>query len=187
MIRLARVVLVLTGIVAIAVAGAVTARQIVIAADPSIRWPLPSWWQWLAETGHPWRTGVAAACAGVAAVACLWLAARAMRRPAAGIKRIELGGEGGRTTIEAGAVDRFLSHALLRHAPEIEQAKVTLYDDGEKYEALVVIAARPCDLAQLHPRLLRALGDDLHRAVGKEIDRLEIEVDRFILEDKGGS
>jgi hypothetical protein len=89
--------------------------------------------------------------------------------------------------IEAGPVDRYLSQALQRHAPEIEQAKVTLYDDGEHYEALAVVTARPCDLAQLHPRLLQVVSDDLRTAIGKEIGWLEIEVDRFILDDKGGS
>lgn len=187
MTRLARTVLIVVGVVAITVAAAVAARQIVLAAVPDISWPLPSWWQWVVEPGHPWRAGVAAACAGLAALVCLVLAARVVRRPAPGIKRIDLFGEGGTTTIEAGPVDRYLSRALTRHAAEIEQARVTLYEDGERYDALAVVSARPCDLARLHPRLLQVVSDDLRRATGKEIGWLEIEVDRFILDDRGDS
>ena len=41
-----------------------------------------------------------------------------MRRPFAHIRRIDLPGEGGLTVIEAGPVDRYLSQALQRHAPD---------------------------------------------------------------------
>lgn len=187
MIRLARTVLIVVGVITLAVAGGVAARQIVMAADTDITWPLPAWWQWVTETGHPWRAGVAAVCAGMAALVCLTLVVRLMRGPAAGVRRIELGGEGGRTVIDAGAVDRYLSRVLVRHTPEIEQAKVTLFANDETYDALAVISARPCDLALLHPRLLQAVSDDLRRATGKEIGWLEIEVDRFILKDRGSS
>lgn len=187
MTRLARTVLVLVGVAALVVAAASAARLIVLAADPDVIWPLPSWWAWILEPDQPLRSGIAAGGAGALALVCIFLAFWVLRRPEAHIRRLDLPGDGGVTVIEAGPLDRYLARALLRHAPELQQAKVTLYEAGDKYDALAVVATRPCDLAQLHPRLLDAISDDLRRATGREIGRLEIEVDRFILDDKGGT
>jgi hypothetical protein len=183
--RLARAVLVVVGVLAICVAGAVAAREIVVAAAPDVVWPIPGWWRWLVEPGHPLRAGIAAGCAGSAGAACLYLAARVVSRPVPYIRKIELPGHGGATVIEAGAVDRYLSRALLRSASELRQAKVTLYEVGEGYEALAVVTVRPCDLAALHGRLLAEMRAALRIATGKEIGSLELEVDRFDLKDRG--
>jgi hypothetical protein len=185
MTKLARAVLVVTGVLAICVSGAVAAREIVVAAAPSVVWPIPEWWSWIIEPGHPLRAGIAAGCAGCAGAVCLYLAARVLSRPQPYIRKIELPGNGGATVIEAGAVDRYLSQALMRGAPELRQAKVTLYEVGDAYEALAVITVRPCDLADLHRRLLDTIRAALRTATGKEIGSLELEVDRFDLKDKG--
>jgi len=185
--RLARTVLVLVGVAALVVGGAAAARLIVLAADPDVVWPLPDWWEWVVEADQPLRAAVAAACCGALAFVCLVLAGLVVRRPEAHIRRLDFPGDGGTTSIDAGPLDRYLARALLRHAPEIEEAKVTLFQGGERYDALAVVATRPCDLAQLHPRLLQAMSEDLRLATGSEIGRLEIEVDRFILDDKGGT
>ncbi len=185
MIRLARTVLVVAGVLAICVCAAVAARVIVLAAEPSVSWPIPSWWGWIVEPGHSLRAGIAAGCAGLAAAACLFMAAKVLPRQTAYIRKIELPGQGGTTVIEAGAVDRYLSRVLLRNAPELRQAKVTLYEVGERYEALAVVTVRPCDLAGLHGRLLQVMSTALRTATDKEVGSLELEVDRFDLKDKG--
>jgi len=187
MTRLARFVLVAVGVAALVVAAGAATRLIVLAADPGVVWPLPEWWAWVVESDHPVRAGVAAACCGAVAAVCLVLAGLVMRRPEGSVRRLDFPGDGGTTSIEAGPLDRYLARALLRHAPEVEEAKVSLYEGGERYDALAVVATRPCDLAQLHPRLLQAMSEDLRLATGSEIGRLEIEVDRFILDDKGGT
>jgi len=185
MIRLARTVLIVTGVLIICVATAVAVREIVLAAKPELSWPIPAWWQWIVEPGHPLRAGIAAACAGLAAAICLYLASRVLARQRPYIRKIELPGRGGYTILEAGAVDRYLSRALVRSTPELRQAKVTLYEVDDHYEALAVITVRPCDLLDLHGRLHAAMRAALRTATGKEIGSLELEVDRFDLREKG--
>ncbi len=187
MIRLARSVLVTIGVLIAVIAGAVAAREIVMAADHDLQWSIPSWWHWVVAPGHEAYAGIAAAAAGVVASVCLWWAWRVLHTGGSTIRSIDIVAEGGTTVIEAGAIDRYLSRSLLRSAPEVKQARVWLYDNGEAYDALAVVTVSPCDLGELHARVLAAMGQDLGVATGRSVASLELEVDRFVLKEKGGT
>lgn len=188
MVRAARTILIAVGVVSAVLCAALLVRQIVLRADDEVDWPLPSWWTWLDESGHSLRAGVAAALFGIAAVGCLWLATAIVRRRSAAVRRLDVVIDGaGSTTMEAAAIDGLLAGGVKRHFPEVLEAKAHLFRGKTGYDAAIAVTARPCDIADLHARVLQRVRADLTTAAGVGIGGLELEVDRFVLEDRGES
>ena len=89
--------------------------------------------------------------------------------------------------MEAAAIDGLLAGGVKRHFPEVLEAKAHLFRGKTGYDAAIAVTARPCDIADLHARVLQRVRADLTTAAGVGIGGLELEVDRFVLEDRGES
>lgn len=188
MVRLARFILIAVGIVTAVVCAAVMVRLIVVRAGVTVDWPLPRWWAWLVAPDHPLRSGIAAAVCGLAALVCLWLAASVVRTRGVAVRRLDVNiAGGGSTSMEAAAISGLLAGGVRRRIPEVVAARAHLFRGKTGYDAAVAVTSRPCDVADLHDRVLRAVRADLMTAAGIDIVGLELEVDSFVLEDRGES
>jgi hypothetical protein len=187
-VRLSRTILITVGIASAVLCAALLVRQIVLRVDPDLVWPLPSWWTWLYSPEHPVRAGAAAALCGLGAIICLWLAANVVRSRGTAVRRLDVSIAGsGSTSMEAAAIDGLLGGGVRSRIPEILSAKAHLFRSKTGYDAAVAVTARPCDVAELHARVLQAVRADLQITAGVTVNGLELEIDRFVLEDRGES
>ena len=78
---------------------------------------------------------------------------------------------------------------IRRHIPEVDGAKVWLHrDEDEAYRARVTVdLGAACDVLSLHSRVLDLIRDELKRATGLDVARLDLAVERLNLRLKGGS
>lgn len=182
----ARIVAITAGVTGAAVAGVALVREVALALDPDVVWVYPSWGGWLTSTSGL-RPAVAAAVAGAAALLCLLFSVRFLRRPVAPLRRLDLGGEEEAVRVEASTLDRFVAQALRRRLPALDSARVWLYrrqPDG--YEARVAVQLRACmELSELHARVAALVRDELRRAAGLEVGRVDLEVEKVEPRRKG--
>jgi hypothetical protein len=183
-----RAVAIVAGAVGAAVAGVELVREVVLALNSQVTWPYPAWWGWLTDTTGV-RPAIAAAVAGVGALACFAVALRLLRRPRTPLHKLELGEENAGLRLEASTLDRLLAKALRRRLKVLEGAKVWLYrTDDERYEARAVVQLRACcDLPDLQARIRDTVRDELRTATGLEVERVDADVEKFDLKLKGGS
>jgi hypothetical protein len=185
----ARWVAIVAGVVGAVVSAAFLLRDVVLAFDAGTVWNLPSWAGWITERPGALRATVAAVIAALVAIACLWGVVRLLRRPAPPVRKLNLGTEKEALLVDAATLDRFLGKALRRHIPEVDGAKVWLHrDEDEAYRARVTVdLGAACDVLSLHSRVLDLIRDELKRATGLDVARLDLAVERLNLRLKGGS
>ena len=185
----ARWVAIVAGVTGAVVSAAFLLREVVLAFNAGAVWNLPSWSGWLTERPGALRATVAAVVAALATVVCLWGVLRLLRRPAPPMRKLELGNEKESLLIDASTLDRFLGKALCRRVPEVCGAKVWLHrDDDETYRARVVVdLGAACDVLHLHARVRDLVREELGRATGLEVARLDLYVEKLDVRLKGGS
>jgi hypothetical protein len=185
----ARWVAIVAGVAGAAVSAAFLLREVVLAFNAGAVWSLPSWSGWITERPGALRATVAAIIAALAACACLWGIVRLAWRPAAPMRKLSLGTEKESLLVDASTLDRFLGKALRLHIAEVEGAKVWLHrNEDETYLARVVVDLRAaCDVLELHSRVRDLIRDELKRATGLEVARLDLCVEKLDVRLKGGS
>lgn len=185
----ARWVAIVAGVAGAVVSAAFLLRDVVLAFDAGTVWNLPSWSGWITERPGALRATIAAVIAALAALACLAAVVRLLRRPAPPMRKLNLGTEKEALLVDAATLDRFLGKALRRRIPEVDAAKVWLHrDEDEKYRARVTIdLGAACDVLSLHSRVIDLIRDELKRATGLDVARLDLAVERLNLRLKGGS
>jgi hypothetical protein len=185
----ARWVAIAAGVAGAAVSAAFLLRDVVLAFNAGTVWSLPSWSGWITERPGALRATVAAVIAALAAIACLWGVARLLRRPAPPMRKLNLGTEKEALLVDAVTLDRFLGKALRRRIPEVCSARVWLHrDEDEAYRVRVAVdLGAACDVLSLHSRVLDLIRDELKRATGLDVARLDLAVERLNLRLKGGS
>jgi hypothetical protein len=171
-----RVGAVLVGLVLMVLAAAALVREVVLAADGSVAWPLAGWWERLVD-GPSWTTGVAALVCVGAAAGLLALAVRqggvVRERPV--LVRIET--EHGATSLDVPAVERALRHRLEVALPDI---RVRHFELGKGCRVRVEIDARAADLAGMQSRAFAAIAPDLDRLVGLRLEAVDLVVLRLV-------
>jgi hypothetical protein len=185
--RLARAVLLVVGVLGMAVAGVELVREAAVASEGGLDWRLAHWWAWFTQQPSTSKAGLIAAAAGVLCAVCLVLIWRLVRQPSSPLKSIDLGTPGAPLTIEAEAIDHLVGKALCLRLSEVVEARVELRREGDGLQALVRAVLRPCDLFDLHQRAAAAAREELRLASGLELARLDIEVEKFVAHDKGGT
>jgi hypothetical protein len=185
----ARWVVIVAGVAGAVVSAAFLLREVVLAFNAGAVWSLPSWSGWVTERPGALRAVAAAVVAGLAAVVCLWTVVRLLRRPAPPMRKLELGNEKESLLIDASTLDRFLGKALCRRVPEVDGAKVWLHRDAdETFRVRVVVGLRAsCDVLHLHTRVRDLVREELRRATGLEVARLDLYVEKLDVRLKGGS
>ena len=105
------------------------------------------------------------------------------------MRKLNMGTETEAVLVDAATLDRFLGKVLRRRIPEVDGAKVWLHrDDDERYRARVLVdLGASCDVLALHTRVLDLVRDELRRATGLDVARLDLVVERLNLRLKGGS
>jgi hypothetical protein len=185
----ARWIAIAAGVAGAVVSAAFLLRDVVLAFNAGTVWSLPGWSGWITERPGAVRALVAAVLAALAAVACLWGVVRLLRRPAPPMRKLNLGTETEAVLVDAATLDRFLGKVLRRRIAEVDGAKVWLHrDDDECYRARVSVdLGASCDVLALHTRVLDLVRDELKRATGLDVARLDLVVERLNLRLKGGS
>ena len=189
MVARARWVAIVAGVAGAAFSAAFLLREVVLAFNAGTVWKLPSWSGWLTERPGALRAIVAAILAALAAAVCLWVVVGLIRRPEAPLRKLELGNEKESLLVDASTLDRFLGKALRRRVPELDSAKVWLHrDEDETYRARVIVGLRAaCDVLELHSHVRDLIRDELKRATGLEVARLDLDVEKLDIRLKGGS
>lgn len=174
----ARVTAVLVGLLLMVLAAAALVREVVLAADRAVTWPLAGRWEQL--VGEPsWATtGVAALVCAALAAGLLALAVRqggAVReRPV--LVRIET--EHGATSLDVPAVERALRHRLEAAVPDI---RVRQFELGAGCRVRVEVDVRAVDLVGVQARAFAALAPDLERLVGLRLEAVDVVAARLVM------
>jgi hypothetical protein len=159
-------------------AAAALVREVVLAADRAVAWPLAGRWERLLDEPSWSTTGVAAlVCAGVA-VGLLVLAVRragvAEERPV--LVRIET--EHGATSLDVPAVERALRKRLETTVPDIRVRHLEL-DEGCRVRLDVDV--RAADLVGVQARVYASLAPDLERLAGLRLEGVDILATRLVM------
>jgi hypothetical protein len=185
----ARWVPIVAGVAGAVVSAAVLLREVVLAFNNDVVWQYPSWFTWLSSRPGSARVTAAAVGAAVAALVCLWAAARLVRRGAPPLRRLDLSEEKEAVQVEAATLARFLGKALRRRVPELDSAKVWLRrGEQDGYSCRVMVGLRACaDVSELHARLIATVREELQRATGLSVVRLDLDVEKLNVPTQGGS
>lgn len=173
-----RVGAVLVGLLLMVLAAAALVRELVLAADRTVTWPLAARWEQL--VGEPsWATtGVAALVCAVLAAGLLALAARqggaAHERPV--LVRIET--EHGATSLDVAAVEKALRRRLETAVPDIRVKRLEL---GTGCRVRVEVDVRAADLVGVQDRAYTVLAPDLERLVGLRLEAVDVITARLVM------
>jgi len=173
--RLGRVVAALVALAGIVVGLVGLVRSAALAADEHVVWPLPQWWDDLAEGSVWWVTAIVAAGVALAAIACLLLGSRQLTpsRPPA---TVETGG----VQVKLAALERLVAGRLAAELPGLKPVRVRVLRSGEGWEVAAQVDVPPHDLSGVWERAARVVGPELERAAGGTPTGLVLEVRRFV-------
>lgn len=176
----ARVVAVLVGLTVMVLVAAALVREIVLAANCAVIWPLAGWWERLTVEPSWTTTGLAAlACVAVAA-GLLLLAVRqrsvVRKKPAL----ITFDTEHGATNLDVPALERALRHRLEATVPGM-RVRVVEFAGGEKGCRVRVDAEMPAvDLVGMQARAFAAIAPDLESLAGLRLEAVDMVADRLV-------
>ncbi|HET6494226.1 MAG TPA: hypothetical protein VFH61_02540 [Thermoleophilia bacterium] len=174
----ARVVAVLVGLLLMVLVATALVREVVIAADHTVTWPIVGWWARLAAEPSWTTTGVAALVCAALVVGLLalvvWQGGVAQARPV--LVRIET--EHGATSLDVPAVERALRHRLEEAVPDI---RVRHFELGKGCRVRVDVDVRAADLVGVQARAFAALAPDLERLVGLRLEAVDVVTARLVI------
>lgn len=174
----ARVTAVLVGLLLMVLAAAVLVREVALAADRAVLWPLAGRWERLFGDPSWTTTGAAALVCAALAAGLLALAVRrggvAHERPV--LVRIET--EHGATSLDVPAVERALRHRLEAAVPDL---RVRQFELSAGCRARVEVDVRAADLVGVQARAFAALAPDLERLVGLPLEAVDVVAARLVM------
>lgn len=170
--RAGRIAAAVSGLVLLAVLGAVVVRNTALAVDETLAWVLPLWDD-LTTADALW-TGLAAACFAAVAGVLLVLAVRVAVPPSPPL--VEFGEGGASTRVDVSTLQAMLARRLERAAPGVGVERVWLERGREGWSVWVRADVPPADLEAMRRRLAGAATEELRRAGGLRLARLDLEV-----------
>jgi hypothetical protein len=171
---LARLLAVVTGIVALMLAGAALVRQAAMAADAGMSWPIAGWWSDL--TASP-TTATYLAAALVSGLTVL-LIVYAYRQVSPGMppQVIEYTVPDGTARLSVPALRKALRRRFESMLPGSRVNEVAVARDDDGWSVRVEAEVPICDLPDVQQAILQAFADDMRTVAGIEIVRLDLVV-----------
>ena len=174
----ARSLAVLLGAVGMVVGMAALVREVVLAAEPGLSWPPPTWWDRL--TAEPtWVTTAAAAGTAAAAVVLVVVAVRQLRGERARRQVLEFGGAEGQARLNVEALETALTRRVRAGLAGTAARRVTLRKEAGGWFASLEADVLARDLVGLQTRAFDLLGADLERLGGMRLDGVDLIVTGF--------
>jgi hypothetical protein len=181
-VRGARVTAAVVGLVLLALAAAVLVREVALAVDDDLEWTLTPWRD-LTTAATVWQ-GLAAAVLAVTAAALFVVAVRLVVPPARPV--VEFGEGGVSTRTDLATLQRLLTRQLERSVPGLKVTRLWLDDETDGWRVWVLADAPWVDLEGVRRRAAGAAAEELRRAGGLRLRRLDLEIDHISV-PKGGS
>jgi len=173
-----RVVAVIAGLIGLLFAAADLVREVVLAAERSVAWPLAEWWSQL-TTDPTWATAVAAVAAAVLTVALILLAARQLRAQRPGPELVEFGDAASRAQLDVPATERALRRRLETGLPGVKTHELELTKRGDGWWVRLEAELPARDVLGVQARAGGLLAADLARLGGLRLDGLDVVVARL--------
>lgn len=172
----ARTVAVLAGVAGIVIALAAAVREMVLAADKSLKWGSSVTLSRL--TSDPGgATWIVAAVAAALAVALIVLAVRQFRAADGGPELIQFQDEAGWARLDVRAMERGIARRLQASLPGVRVQGVRLRKTGDVWHVRVRADVPARDVRSLRSRMQGLVGDDLLRTGGIKLQRLDLVVE----------
>lgn len=178
MSRGSRLVAVLLGVIGLVFAMSALVREAVLAAEPTVAWPAPSWWTDLVAEPSL-ATTIAAAATGVAAVLLIVLALRQLSAAPARRQVVEFGGADGQARLNVQALQNALTRSVRKNMG-IPACRVTLGKDAGGWFARLDAELPPRDVLGVQERAHALLAADLDRLGGLRLAAVDVVVHRFV-------
>jgi hypothetical protein len=180
-VRGARAAAAAAGLVLLALLGAVVVRQVALAADETLEWSIPLWDD-LTTAGATWTAVAAAAFAALGAV-LLVAAIRVALPPSPPV--VEFGEGGASTRVDVATLQSMLARQLAGAAPGLRVERVWLDRGPDGWWVWVRVDVPRVDLETVRRRAAAAAADELYRAGGLPLARLDLEVRRVTVRSGG--
>lgn len=169
------------GLVLLALLGAVVVRQVALAADETLEWSVPLWDD-VTNAGATWTAVAAAAFAALGAM-LLVAAIRVALPPSPPV--VEFGEGGASTRVDVATLQSMLARQLAGAAPGLRVERVWLDPGTEGWRVWVRVDVPRIELETVRRRAAAVAADELRRAGGLPLARLDLEVRRVIVRSGG--
>jgi len=164
------------GFVGLIVAVAAFIRELSLALDSNLSWPVASWWHRLIAAEPRLGASIAAGVTGVAAAVLLVLAFRQLGAGRRGPEQVELGAGEGSARLEVQALELALRQDIERTCPGVRPQSLTLTRRGDGWRVRLEALMPAADLAGVRLRMAGLVAEDLRRAGGMRLDGLDVVV-----------
>jgi hypothetical protein len=180
--RGARATAATAGLVLLALLGAVVVREVALAADDTLQWSIPLWDD-LGNAGAIWTALAAAVFAALGAV-LLVAAIRVALPPSPPV--VEFGAGGASTRVDVATLQSMLARQLARAAPGLRVERVWLDRGPDGWRVWLRVDVPRVELEAVRRRAAAVAADELRRAGGLTLARLDLEVRTVIVRSGGG-
>lgn len=179
--RGARTLAAVAGLVLLALLSAATVRLVALAVDGTLEWDIPLW-DALVAADTTLTALAAGAFAGLAAVLVV-VAVRVAVPPSPPI--VEFGEGGASTRVDVVTLQSMLARQLARATPGLRVERVWLTRRPDGWRVWVRAEAPRVELEAVRRRVAAAAADELRRAGGLPLARLDLEVRRVTVPSGG--
>jgi hypothetical protein len=169
-----RTMAIVAGVVLLVLLSAAFVRELALASEQRLSWPLGAPWRALIE-GSALRAALGAVLVGCVGALCL-VAAFRLLAPRTQDVQIEFGQAGGSTRADAAALEHVVRRGLQRAVPGLVVSGVSLAREREGWGVTVAAQVPAVDLEALHRRLVAVARDEFRRVGGLDLAALELEV-----------
>ncbi len=179
--RGARAAAATAGLVLLALLGAVVVRQVALAADETLEWSIPLWGD-LMNAGATWTAVAAVVCAALGAT-LLVAAIRVALPPSPPV--VEFGEGGASTRVDVATLQSMLARQLATATPGLRVERVWLDRGPGGWRVWARVDVPRVELEAVRRRAAAVAADELRRAGGLPLARLDLEVRRVIVRSGG--
>jgi hypothetical protein len=176
-----RVVVFTLSLLGFLVCAALAVREVALAFDDDASWGTPDWYRDAVADGTWERAGGAGLVVLGVVILCLVLVVLRLTPRRSPALTIQFGQPDARVTVPVDVLERLLAVVLateLRGTARVR--RVRLAKRQGRFATRARLSVVPTDLVALHARALSLVRRDLGAAGGLEVDRLVLEIDRFI-------